>query len=1072
MNSYNKNIIYYKLFTPMEVEQHIQRYTKYIHEDISSVDIDTATYKDHLHKIFEWLWCIILTKEYNSIFLRWEDIPPDEREKKGMMRDMGIDAWDMTGNRVVQMKCYNGLISWRCFSTFLACCSLQFKDAIKMLCRTLESSLQPLIQGGITNGDILDKTITDNAFRAECRRIQSLEFPSIESTENLNVRLYQEQAIYFTEKGKETNKNVYLSIPTGCGKTFIILQYHQRHLSEKMLVLVPTIVLLEQWGGECKKMGIHSYLIGTGHHHNLDDITDETIVICVYNSIVNIHNELQCFERYVVDEAHHIKTPERYMDNDLEFNDSEDEFEDNDDEEDEQEEIDNEEEKEDIEEQKPYPSYIRALADTKKVVYISATLDKPEDDSIFYEYSVRQAITEGYLTDYQFVFPIFEQDDVTNDQLAYYLVFKQHESHCIVYASSCEEGKLFQEQLNRLRPGCAGYIDANTPSSKRKRLFDAFESGHIRFLVNVRVLVEGFNAPHCRSIFFLHVSSNEVFVIQAIGRALRLHQDKTLATIYVPYTSENDLDRIQSFLAHLSTYDERIKASMDAKSIGGYIRLEKMEEIEETDEETDEDEKKDETLCGHRYNLVADSMGKSDKFEELWKSRLEEVKKFIDEHGKRPSSHSLNKIEKSIGNWLVCKTLQYNKRLMGKNVTVLWEEFICDKLYKQYMLSRLDKWIKYLEQTKDFISQFKKLPNKESSNIYEKKLGSWLNSSKKNYKIKSCILKDQLIRKKWEEFVTDEQYKLYFLTQKEVWNINLEQSKKYINENHKKPSIRDKDINIKKLCSWIDQQLVKYKNKTGLMDHDDIRLLWEEFINDEKYNQYVMSNEERFMINLDKCKKYIDIHKNKPRTDGGNEYETYLGRWLNGIIADYNKKRFIMKIDTLRVLWEEFISNERYKQFFLTNIDIWILNLEECKKYINENSKKPSTVDKNNIVKKLGHWITSQPITYRKNLDIMKNITIRKLWEDFIKDDQYKHYMMSKQDLWVYNLEQCKTYINIHKNRPPSRDKEVNIKYMGNWLINQSKNYKKTNEIMKDELIRQKWEEFITDEKYKQYFKK
>ena len=219
-------------------------------------------------------------------------------------------------------------------------------------------------------------------------------------------------------------------------------------------------------------------------------------------------------------------------------------------------------------------------------------MDKPEDDSLFYEYSVRQAITEGYLTDYQFVFPIYGQDDVTNDQLAYYLVHKQHESHCIVYASSCEEGKRFQEQLNMLRYGCAGYIDADTPKYKREQLFKDFESGFIHFLVNVRVLVEGFNAPHCRSIFFLHVSSNEVFVIQAIGRALRLHPDKTLATIYVPYTSENDLDRIQSFLAHLSTYDERIKSSMDRKSIGGYIRLEKMEEINDNDE----DEKKEETL--------------------------------------------------------------------------------------------------------------------------------------------------------------------------------------------------------------------------------------------------------------------------------------------------------------------------------------------------------------------------------------------------------------------------------------------------------------------------------------------
>ena len=632
----------------MEVEQHVRLYTKYIHEDLLSIDVDTSTYKDHLHKIFEWLWCIILTKEHHSIFLRWEDIPPDEREKKGMMRDMGIDAWDMKGNRVVQMKCYNGLISWRCISTFLACCSLQFKDAVKMLCRTLESSLHPLIQGGITNGDILDKTISDHVFRTECRRIQSLSFPSVTSTETLTIRPYQEQAIYFMEKGQETTKNVYLSIPTGCGKTFIILQYHQRHIAEKMLVLVPTIVLLEQWGTECKKMGIHSFLIGTGHHHSLDELTDETIVICVYNSIVNIHTKLDLFESYIVDEAHHVKTPERYMDNEVEFRDSDDEFEeefgeddekefeDDEDEEEFEEEFEEEEkeEKEDIKEQKPYPSYIRALSETKKTVYISATLDNPEDDSLYYEYSVRQAITDGYLVDYQFVFPIFEQDDVSNVQLAYYLVYKQHETHCIVYASSCEEGKKFQEQLNRLRPGCAGYIDADTSSSERKRLFKAFKDGLILFLVNVRVLVEGFNATHCRSIFFLHVSSNEVFVIQAIGRALRLHPDKTLATIYVPYTSENDLDRIQSFLAHLSTYDERIKTSMDTKSIGGYIRLEKMEEMEDDDE----DEKKEETLCGHRYNLVADSMGKSDKFEEIAIKRALEYKTFYIENGRKPKS--------------------------------------------------------------------------------------------------------------------------------------------------------------------------------------------------------------------------------------------------------------------------------------------------------------------------------------------------------------------------------------------------------------------------------------------------
>jgi len=210
----------------LQIQLHIQRYTNYIHEDLSLVDIDTATYKDHLHKIFEWLWCIVLTKEHHSIFLRWEDIHPDAREKKGMMRDMGIDAWDMNGNRVAQMKCYHGFISWGCISTFLASCLLQFKDATKLLCRTTESTINTLVQTAITNGDLLDKTMTDLVFRSECKRIQALtRTRTVTSVEQLTIRPYQEQAIYAMEKGKETGKNVYLSIPTGCGKTFIILTY-------------------------------------------------------------------------------------------------------------------------------------------------------------------------------------------------------------------------------------------------------------------------------------------------------------------------------------------------------------------------------------------------------------------------------------------------------------------------------------------------------------------------------------------------------------------------------------------------------------------------------------------------------------------------------------------------------------------------------------------------------------------------------------------------------------------------------------------------------------------------------
>jgi superfamily II DNA or RNA helicase len=323
---------------------------------------------------------------------------------------------------------------------------------------------------------------------------------------------------------------------------------------------------MEQWGEECDALGIKPYLIGTGQHRNMEQYKDETIVICVYDSFPNIYDQRDRFKRVCIDEAHHVKIPERYIETEAEHDtyDSEDQ-EDEEDEEYEEDEEDEEDEEHQGSEEETVISYmkcIQSLSDTKRVIYLSATLDPPTDDSLFFEYKVRQAIDEGYLCDYQFVFPIFEQEYVTNEHLAQYLIHKQHESHCVIYAPSCKEGKGFTDMLNQLRMGCAGYIDKDTTYKERQRLFAEFESGAIHFLVNIRILVEGFNAPHIRSIFFLQVSTSEIFIIQAIGRALRPHCDKRLATIYVPFTQESDAERIQTFLHQLSTYDERIKKTI------------------------------------------------------------------------------------------------------------------------------------------------------------------------------------------------------------------------------------------------------------------------------------------------------------------------------------------------------------------------------------------------------------------------------------------------------------------------------------------------------------------------------
>ena len=605
-----------------------------------------------------------------------------------MLRDMGIDAWNIEGNRVAQMKLYQGSISWRNFSTFLSCCDV-FENPEKILYRTKQSSVCDMIQFRIDRKMITDITVTDFTFREECKKIQKLTFTSHTLPEETILRPYQIESIAVLEKGKDTKKNVYLCIPTGGGKTMIILHNHINNISELLLVLVPRIVLMEQWGEECTKLGIKPYLIGTGQHHNMEKIKEETIVICVYDSFPNIYEHKDKFQRYCIDEAHNIKIPERYMDtetdNDIEIDDHE---------------------------ELSYMECIQSLSDSKRVIYISATLDQPKDDSLFYEYKLRQAINEGYLCDYQFVFPIFEQENVSNDHLAHYLLHKEHVSHCVIYASSCKEGEEFTQILNKLQKGCAGYIDAHTPYKKRKQLFADFESGKIQFLINIRVLTEGFNAPHIRSIFFLRISTSDIFTIQVVGRALRLHQNKSIATIYFPFTQESDLERIQTFLHQLSTYDERINQTISEKKIGGYISIEHGD-IKDNDEEEAENI---EDVFTFKYNLIVDSMGKCDKIEEMMKKKADALIEFVNINNKVPKTsdvvqmvgYSNFKIGEFWNNIKKGQSADLYKDVLSKN-EILFTNYEKRKKDRE---KRMGFKVMSVEEKGNFIFAFKNVPKR------------------------------------------------------------------------------------------------------------------------------------------------------------------------------------------------------------------------------------------------------------------------------------------------------------------------------------------------------------------------
>jgi superfamily II DNA or RNA helicase len=457
--------------------------------------------------------------------------------------------------------------------------------------------------------------------------------------------------------------------------------------------------------------------------------------------------------------------------------------------------------------------------------------------------------------------------------------------------------------------------------------------------------------------------------------------------------------------------------------------------------------------------------------EGLWIERLDKIKKYIDENNKLPSYRDKSIEVKSDSVWISNQQINYKKNeyiMKNKKICKLWETFINDPKYSKYFISNEEHWKQILEKVKKYVDENSKLPPSTDINPKINFIGSWTSVQTKNYKKNDRSMKNINIRKLWEEFINDPKYSKYFISNEEKWKLRLEKVKKYIDEYNKLPSYSDKDTDIKSEANWLDHQQQNYKNNKCIMKNPEVRKLWEAFINDTKYSIYFISNEEEWKHTLEKVKKYIDENNKRPsRCDKDTDIKSN-GTWIHTQQKNYKKNKEIMSNPNIRKLWEAFVNDPKYSIYFISNEEEWIQKLERVKKYIDENNKRPSTGEKNPDVICDAVWIGTQQQNYKKNKNIMKNKKICKLWEEFINDSKYSKYFLSNEEEWKLKLESVKKYINKNNKRPPSTDKDSEIKSNGLWTITQKINYKKNKCIMSNPEIRKLWEEFI--KQYQTYF--
>ena len=939
-----------------------------------------------LWKIFEYYSCIKLSEEYKKPFYEYNDIDPDFKELNKMSRnDTGIDCSDLL-NTIVQCKLRKNTLNWKECSTFFGSqviFSAELKKPVVrwdnlIITRNTDCTLSENL---LERKELfIDRPFDKQELITFCENLilNPPKYPIINN--DFKLRDYQIEAIDIVKKNK---KNVIINLPTGTGKNSVIIYSMNDNL--KYLILVPRIILMDQLKKEIIKhkpnMKNKIQLIGDDN----DTFNENKLItICVFNSVHLIKNYCLNFDKIFIDEAHHIYKPAIYYEDEYEINNTdEDEDENNDENFSDNDSIkseDTEDNEDELVNVKNYTKIIKSLVQYNNNVYLSATID-PVYNFEYYSKDLRTMIDLKYLCDYQIHVPIFN-DDPTNKNICDYLL--KNYRNIIIYCNSQKEGKLINKLMNKLQLNSSEYIDCNTSKKKRNIIIEKYKNGKIPFLINVRILVEGFDAPITKGVCFLHIPTNKTTLIQIIGRCLRLHSTKTIANIILPFSAKEDEKNICNFLKVMAKNDNRIKKSYNNKQLGGYISIVNHDTNEEEDDEDDDDE-----YTEFKYNMIYNSLGILQNGEKIWTERLARIKKYIDENNKRPAESDKNIDIKSDGYWLSTQQKNYKKNEQNmKNLDIrkLWEEFVNDDKYSKYFISNEEQWKITLIRVKKYIDENNKRPSNSDKNIDIKSNDCWISTQQKNYKKNECIMKNQDIRKLWEAFINDVVYSKYFLSNEDEWKITLIRIKKYIDGHNKRPSTTDKNIDIKSDGMWIGTQQKNFKKNEQIMSNLYIRKLWEKFVNDLKYSKYFLSNEEEWKITLIRIKKYINENNKRPSSHNKNPNIKSDSTWINTQQINYKKKEYSMNNPYICLLWETFINDIRYNSYFISNENKWKITLTKIKKYINENNKRPSSRDKNPNIKSDSRWINNQQINYKKNEYIMKNPDIRKLWEDFVNE--------------------------------------------------------------------------------------
>jgi superfamily II DNA or RNA helicase len=308
------------------------------------------------------------------------------------------------------------------------------------------------------------------------------------------LRPYQEDAVEALFRDLETHPSALAVLPTGAGKTEILIDICKRQITQNphrsVLCLSHLSLLINQtknrFAARAPALKVSTMYKGDLAARDSDVIVSTMQTTRLLDSIRYLNSALKNpIGLLIIDECHLL----------------------------------------------PTTSYQQILAAFPDVQLVGLTATPFRDSRIMtnafatlsFSLSVQDLIDQGYLCPPRLLQITRKGDDLPEVLATVLHIYDTYErgKKCIVFLRTVEECRALKTAFHELQVTCEP-ITGKLPPARRDELLHAFSFGQVDVLATVNVLSQGFDAPVIESIIMPYGTSSPTNYLQRIGRGLRL----------------------------------------------------------------------------------------------------------------------------------------------------------------------------------------------------------------------------------------------------------------------------------------------------------------------------------------------------------------------------------------------------------------------------------------------------------------------------------------------------------------------------------------------------------------------